>query len=166
MRCPSKRRNVGDGRRRRCSRRSASFVPLSARPADSSETTKDFDDETFVDAAYRRFLGREADPEGRRSYLETLRVKSRQELIESMIQSDEFRSRPLHVLVIPDHRVFNAATLQYLSESDEAPSELPPRGPRRRAGRRRSRQRRRAAGTLAYESRFAGNAKCHRTAGE
>ena len=43
------------------------------------------------------------------------------EAIESIFRSEEFRQRPLRVLVVPDHRVFNAATLQYLAESERRP---------------------------------------------
>jgi hypothetical protein len=71
-----------------------------------------------VDAAYREWLGRDPDPRGREAYVERLAKASRTEVIESILQSDEFRRRPLRVLVVPDHRVFNAATLQYLAESE------------------------------------------------
>jgi hypothetical protein len=74
-----------------------------------------------VDAAYREWLGRDPDPEGRAAYVERLAKGGRREVIESLLQSDEFRLRPLRVLVVPDHRVFNAATLQYLAESERRP---------------------------------------------
>jgi hypothetical protein len=82
------------------------------------ESTRGLDDREFVDAAYREWLGRAPDPRGREAYVERLAKASRTEVIESILQSDEFRRRPLRVLVVPDHRVFNAATLQYLAESE------------------------------------------------
>jgi hypothetical protein len=85
------------------------------------ESTRRLDDEAFVDAAYRAWLGREPDPSGRKAYLESLAGRSRMEAIESIFRSEEFRLRPLRVLVVPDHRVFNAATLQYLAESERRP---------------------------------------------
>jgi hypothetical protein len=82
------------------------------------ESTRDLADGAFVEAAYREWLGRDPDPGGREAYVERLAKASRLEVIESFRQSDEFRRRPLRVLVVPDHRVFNAATLQYLAESE------------------------------------------------
>ena len=82
------------------------------------ESTRGIDDEAFVDAAYREWLRREPDPAGRTAYVESLGGRSRMEVIESILRSEEFRLRPLRVLVVPDHRVFNAATLQYLAESE------------------------------------------------
>ena len=82
------------------------------------ESTRALDDEAFVDAAYREWLRREPDPAGRTAYVESLGGRSRMEVIESILRSEEFRLRPLRVLVVPDHRVFNAATLQYLAESE------------------------------------------------
>ncbi len=82
------------------------------------ESARGLDDEAFVEAAYREWLRREPDPAGRAAYLESLASRSRAQVIESLLRSDEFRLRPLRVLVVPDHRVFNAATLQYLAESE------------------------------------------------
>ncbi len=85
------------------------------------EGARGLDDEAFVDAAYREWLKRDPDPAGRKAYVESLPRRSRTEVIESILKSDEFRLRPLLVLVVPDHRVFNAATLQYLAESERRP---------------------------------------------
>ncbi len=85
------------------------------------ERTRGLEDGAFVDETYRSWLGREADPEGRKAYMRSLQDRSRVELVESVLDSEEFRARPLRVLVVPDHRVFNAATLQYLAESDRLP---------------------------------------------
>jgi hypothetical protein len=82
------------------------------------ESTRGLDDRGFVDAAYREWLRRDPDPQGRAAYVERLAKGDRREVIESLLQSDEFRLRPLRVLVVPDHRIFNAATLQYLAESE------------------------------------------------
>jgi hypothetical protein len=82
------------------------------------ESTRGLDDRGFVDAAYREWLGRDPDPGGREAYVERVAKGGRMEVMESLLQSDEFRLRPLRVLVVPDHRVFNAATLQYLAESE------------------------------------------------
>ncbi|HLE68764.1 MAG TPA: DUF4214 domain-containing protein [Vicinamibacteria bacterium] len=40
------------------------------------ESTRSLDDEAFVDAAYRAWLGREPDPSGRKAYLESLAVRT------------------------------------------------------------------------------------------
>ncbi len=105
-------RSLGDLRRRSVSpSRLERFV----------EGARDLDDRAFVDAAYREWLRRDPDPEGRAAYVERLAKGGRREVIESLLQSDEFRLRPLRVLVVPDHRVFNAATLQYLAESERRP---------------------------------------------
>jgi len=96
--------------------RRRSFSP--SEPERFVETTRHLDDGGFVEAAYREWLGRDADPNGREAYVERLSQGSRLQVIESLLQSDEFRRRPLRVLVVPDHRVFNAATLQYLAESE------------------------------------------------
>ncbi len=85
------------------------------------ESTRGLDDEAFVDAAYREWLRRAPDPEGRKAYVESLAGRSRIEVIESIVRSEEFRLRPLRIIVVPDHRVFNAATLQYLADSDRRP---------------------------------------------
>jgi len=82
------------------------------------QRTNGLADEAFVDAAYRKWLKREPDPAGLDAYLERLTEASRPNVVESMTRSEEFRLRPLAVLVVPDHRVFNAATLQYLAESE------------------------------------------------
>ena len=85
------------------------------------ESARGLDDEAFVEAAYREWLKREPDPSGRKAYLESLSKRSRMEVIESILRSEEFRLRPLRVVVVPDHRVFNAATLQYLAEAERRP---------------------------------------------
>jgi len=85
------------------------------------EGTRGLDDEAFVEASFREWLRREADPPGRKAYVEDLAGRSRMEIVESIVLSEEFRKRPVRVLVVPDHRVFNAATLQYLAESDRRP---------------------------------------------
>ena len=85
------------------------------------EGARGLDDAAFVEAAYREWLRRESDPEGRTAYVESLRDRSRMKVIESIVQSEEFRLRALRVLVVSDHRVFNAATLQYLAESERRP---------------------------------------------
>jgi hypothetical protein len=95
-------------------------------PTDSAvkiflESTEGLDDSAFVESAYRSWLKREPDASGRRAYVEGLAVGSRVEVMESILNSDEFRLRPLWVAVVPDHRVFNAATLQYLAESERRP---------------------------------------------
>ena len=94
------------------------------------EGTKSLDDARFVEAAYRRFLAREADSGSLKSYVESLRVRSRTEIVEEILHSKEFAARPLRVLVVPDHRVFNAATLRYLAELERLPLmfERPVRG--------------------------------------
>ncbi len=95
------------------------------------EETSALEDEAFVEAAYRRWLRREADPPGRRTYVERLAEEPRWKVVETMTRSEEFRLRPLRVLVVPDHRVFNAATLQYLAESERRSlsfERLPPTG--------------------------------------
>jgi hypothetical protein len=100
------------------------LVSLRPSPSESAgfiESTKDLDDERFVDEAYRRFLRRDAEEAGRKSYVESLRERSRADLVEEILRSDEFRSRPLRVLVVSDHRVFNAATLNYLAELERRP---------------------------------------------
>jgi hypothetical protein len=81
-------------------------------------STSSLEDADFVRAAYRRWLKREPDSAGLEAYLERLKDARRSRVVESLTRSDEFRSRPLRVLVVPDHRVFNAATLQYLAESE------------------------------------------------
>lgn len=85
------------------------------------DSTRGLDDEAFVDAAYRGWLRREPDPAGRTAYVKSLGGRSRMEVIESIVRSEEFRLRPLRIIVVPDHRVFNAATLQYLAESERRP---------------------------------------------
>jgi len=85
------------------------------------QSTRGLDDDAFVEATYRAWLRREPDPSGRTAYIKGLAVKSRGEIIESILQSEEFRVRPLQVAVVPDHRVFNAATLQYLAEAERRP---------------------------------------------
>jgi hypothetical protein len=87
-------------------------------PESFLESTRGLDDRAFVDAAYREWLARDPDPAGRAAYVDSLAKRSRMEVIESLLRSDEFRARPLRVLVVPDHRVFNAATLQYLADSE------------------------------------------------
>jgi hypothetical protein len=80
------------------------------------ETSSRTDDE-FLRAAYRRFLGRDPDPAG----LEAYRKEPRATIVESLVSSEEYRSRPLRVQVVPDHRVLNAATLTYLAVRDRLP---------------------------------------------
>lgn len=85
------------------------------------ESTSGLDDQAFVEVAYRAWLRRKPDPDGRAAYVRSLSSRSRREVVEEIVQSGEFRLRPLRVLVVPDHRVFNAATLQYLAESERRP---------------------------------------------
>jgi hypothetical protein len=85
------------------------------------ERSNRLDDAAFVEAAYREWLGRKPDPAGRKAYLGSLAKGSRMQVVESLVRSEELRMRPLRVLVVPDHRVFNAATLQYLAESERRP---------------------------------------------
>jgi hypothetical protein len=85
------------------------------------EDSSGLGDEAFVESAYREWLRREPDPAGSKAYVESLSTRSRMELVESLVRSEEFRLRPLRALVVTDHRVFNAATLQYLAESERRP---------------------------------------------
>lgn len=72
-------------------------------------------DPEYVAAAYRLLLKREPDAEGAAAYLADLRrgALSHDGVVESIRLSDEYRSRPLRVLVVPDHPAFNASTLLY-----------------------------------------------------
>jgi hypothetical protein len=79
--------------------------------------TSSLREEEFLIAAYRRFLGRNPDPAG----LDAYRQEPRSAVLESLVSSEEFRTRPFRVVVVPDHRVVNAATLTYLAERDRLP---------------------------------------------
>jgi hypothetical protein len=79
--------------------------------------TSSFIDDEFLRAAYRSFLGRDPDRAG----LEAYRKEPRETMVESLSSSEEYRTRPLRVQVVPDHRVLNAATLNYLAVRDRLP---------------------------------------------
>jgi hypothetical protein len=79
--------------------------------------TSSLGEDEFLEVAYRRFLGRSPDSAG----LEAYRKEPRAAVLESLVSSEEFRTRPLRVLVVPDHRLVNAATLSYLAERDRLP---------------------------------------------
>ena len=87
------------------------------------ESTEAVDDNRFVRAAYRFLLRRDPDPAGLADYQSALTsgALTRRGLMESLLASKEFRSRPLKVLVAPDHRVINASTLGYLAEAERRP---------------------------------------------
>jgi len=81
------------------------------------------DDDQFVRSAYRFLLRRDPDPAGLAAYQSGLTsgVLTRLGVMESLLASKEFQSRPLKVLVAPDHRVINASTLGYLAEAERLP---------------------------------------------
>lgn len=79
-------------------------------------------DRAYVATAYRLLLKREADVPGTAAYLADLRNGLGYEHVpESLRLSDEFRERPLRVLVVPDHSVFNASTLLYQAVLERRP---------------------------------------------
>jgi hypothetical protein len=86
------------------------------------ERFRALDDRAFLDEVYRSLLKREPDHAGLASYRRELDSGTdRDRVVSSIVRSDEYRSRPLKVLVAPDHRVFNAATLGYLAELSRRP---------------------------------------------
>jgi hypothetical protein len=87
------------------------------------EACRALGDAAFLDEVYRWLLKREPDDAGLASYRRELDsgAMDRNRVVASLVGSDEYRERPLKVLVAPDHRVFNAATLGYLSELSRRP---------------------------------------------
>jgi hypothetical protein len=87
------------------------------------EASRDLDVAAFLDEAYRWLLKREPDDAGLTSYRREVDsgAMDRNGVAASLVGSDEYRERPLKVLVAPDHRVFNAATLGYLAELSRRP---------------------------------------------
>jgi len=68
------------------------------RPAKSIDELLDLDDQRFVQSAYLSLLGREADIEGQRHYLEALlEGESRLQVLWNLRQSEEGRGRPLQL---------------------------------------------------------------------
>ena len=69
--------------------------------------------------AYRHVLRREPDPEAH-AHLPALRAGSldAETLVSMLMRSGELESRHVRVLVVPDHPVVNAATLNYFAERD------------------------------------------------
>jgi hypothetical protein len=97
----------------------ARLVPgLLAEPA-----PEDAAPEALVRTAYRRLLRREPDPVGLETYSRELRAGTRSAagLLQELASSDEFRERPLRVLVVPDHPFLNSSTLRYYAEAARAP---------------------------------------------
>jgi hypothetical protein len=87
------------------------------------EASRDLDAAAFLDEVYRWLLKREPDDAGLTSYrreLDSGRL-DRNRIVASIVQSNEYRERPLKLLMAPDHRVFNAATLGYLTELSRRP---------------------------------------------
>lgn len=80
-------------------------------------------DRAYLAAAYRLLLKREPDSLGIAAYLTDLRAgtQSHDHVLESMRLSAEYRERPLRVLVVPDHAVFNASTLLYQAVLERRP---------------------------------------------
>jgi hypothetical protein len=80
-------------------------------------------DPEYIAAAYRLLLKREPEAEGVAAYLADLRAGalSHDGVVESISLSDEYRERPLRVLVVPDHSVFNASTLLYHAVLERRP---------------------------------------------
>ena len=80
-------------------------------------------DADYVRDAYRALLRREPDPSGFGAYLNALQsgALTREAVYKSIASSQECRSRPLQVLVVPDHRAVNASTLNYLGEVERLP---------------------------------------------
>jgi hypothetical protein len=79
------------------------------------ESARRAGDREYVSAAYRLLLKREAEEGGVAAYLADLRrgALSHEGVVESLRLSDEYRERPLRVLVVPDHPALNASTLLY-----------------------------------------------------
>lgn len=78
--------------------------------------------EAFVRLLYGQLLKREPDEESR-GYVEALREGklTREGMFDAMIASSEYRERPSRILVVPNHPVFNAVTLQYYAELHRYP---------------------------------------------
>jgi hypothetical protein len=72
-------------------------------------------DREYVAAAYRLLLKREPEASGVAAYVADLRrgALTHEGVVESIRLSDEYRERPLRVLVVPDHPALNASTLLY-----------------------------------------------------
>jgi 4-amino-4-deoxy-L-arabinose transferase-like glycosyltransferase len=81
-----------------------------------------------VQRAYRALLKREPDETGLLAYESDIASGSltRTQLAQSMAQSDEARSRPLHVLAAPQHLLFNVNTLRYAAEMERLPLLISP----------------------------------------
>lgn len=80
------------------------------------------DPESVLRLGYRTLLSREPDP-GAGVHLAALRsgALGAEGLLDLLARSDEFRSRPVRVMVVPDHPVVNAATLGYYAERARVP---------------------------------------------
>ncbi len=78
--------------------------------------------------AYRVLLKREPDEAGLLAYEQEIAAgaMSRAQLAQSMLQSDEARERPLHVLAAPQHFLFNVNTLRYAAELERLPLLISP----------------------------------------
>jgi hypothetical protein len=78
--------------------------------------------ESVLRLGYRTLLGREPDP-GAEVHRAALRsgTLDAEELFSLLARSDEFASRRVRVLVVPDHPVVNAATLGYYAERARIP---------------------------------------------
>ena len=72
---------------------------------------------------YRQLLKREPDEEGYRGSVEALREGklTREGIFDAFIASSEYRERLSRILIVPNHPVFNAATLQYYAEVHRYP---------------------------------------------
>jgi hypothetical protein len=79
--------------------------------------------EDQVRLAYRHVLRRPAEPYQASAHAEALAygVLSEASLVERLLDSTEWRSRSLHVLVLPDHPFVNASTLNYYAVLDGRP---------------------------------------------
>jgi Domain of unknown function (DUF4214)/Dolichyl-phosphate-mannose-protein mannosyltransferase len=79
--------------------------------------------EAYVQLMYRQLLKREPDETGARDYAEALREGklTRERIFDTFIASSEYRVRLSRILVVPNHPVCNAATLQYYAEVHRYP---------------------------------------------
>jgi Domain of unknown function (DUF4214) len=77
----------------------------------------------YVRMMYRTLLKREPDEKESRVYVDALRdgKLTRQAILDALITSLEYRERPSTILVIPNHPVFNGATLRYYAELHRYP---------------------------------------------
>jgi Domain of unknown function (DUF4214) len=79
--------------------------------------------EAYVQMVYHQLLKRDADETGSQRYAENMNEGklTREGIFDAFIASSEYKERPSRILVVPNHPVFNAATLQYYAEVHRYP---------------------------------------------